>query len=216
MRLVLASASPRRRELLARLGLAFDVVPSEVDETLPPELPPEQGPAELARRKARAVTARLAGAAPAVVLAADTLVILDGQPFGKPTSRADARTMLRSLRGRTHEVVTGLAVVETATGREWSETVVSRVGLREFADAELEAYVLTGEPDDKAGAYAVQGAGGSLVARVTGSVTNVIGLPLEVTARLLRQSGLTVTDPPAAPGPPTGREASDPGSIGPP
>ena len=211
MRLVLASASPRRRELLAQLGLDFEVVPSDADETMPPELPPERGPAELARRKARAVTTRLAGAgAPAVVLAADTLVILDGRPFGKPASRADARAMLRTLRGRTHEVVTGLAVVETATGREWSETVVSRVAMREFADAELEAYVLTGEPDDKAGAYAVQGAGGRLVARVAGSVTNVIGLPLEATARLLRQAGVAVTDPPS-----TGPAASDPGSTEP-
>src|SRR5262249_28564744 len=110
----------------------------------------------------------------------------------------------------THEVVTGLAVVETATGREWSETVVSRVAMREFADAELEAYVLTGEPDDKAGAYAVQGAGGRLVARVAGSVTNVIGLPLEAAARLPRQAGVAVTDPPS-----TGPAASDPGSTEP-
>jgi len=215
VRLVLASASPRRRALLARLGVAFAVVPSDVDETLPPDLPPDHGATELARRKAQAVAARLAGAgAPAVVLAADTLVVLDGQPFGKPTSRTDARRMLRALRGRTHEVVTGLAVVETATGHETVETVVSRVHMREFDDAELEAYLLSGEPDDKAGAYAVQGVGGRLVARVEGSYTNVIGLPVRATARLLRLAGLTVADP-AEPGPPpTGPAGSGPGSPG--
>ena len=215
MRLVLASASPRRRALLAGLGLAFAVVPSDVDETLPADLPPDRGATELARRKARAVAARLAGTgAPAVVLAADTLVVLDGQPFGKPTSRMDARRMLRALRGRTHEVVTGLAVVETATGHETVETVVSRVHMREFDDAELEAYLLSGEPDDKAGAYAVQGVGGRLVARVEGSYTNVVGLPVRVTARLLRRAGLTVADSEEPGPPPTGPAGSGPGLPG--
>jgi septum formation protein len=215
VRLVLASASPRRRALLARLGVAFAVVPSDVDETLPPDLPPDHGATELARRKARAVAARLGGTGvPAVVLAADTLVVLDGQPFGKPASRTDARRMLRALRGRTHEVVTGLAVVETATGHETVEMVVSRVHMREFGDAELEAYLLSGEPDDKAGAYAVQGVGGRLVARVEGCYTNVVGLPVRTTARLLRLAGLTVADP-AEPGPPpTGPAGSGPGSPG--
>jgi len=215
VRLVLASASPRRRALLAGLGLAFAVVPSDVDETLPADLPPDRGATELARRKARAVAARLAGTgAPAVVLAADTLVVLDGQPFGKPTSRMDARRMLRALRGRTHEVVTGLAVVETATGHETVETVVSRVHMREFDDAELEAYLLSGEPDDKAGAYAVQGVGGRLVARVEGSYTNVVGLPVRVTARLLRRAGLTVADSEEPGPPPTGPAGSGPGLPG--
>jgi septum formation protein len=224
MRLVLASASPRRRQLLARLGLEFDVVLSDVDETLPPDVPLGRAVAELARRKARAVATRL-GAIPlpgdravrSVVLGADTLVVLDGQPFGKPVSRPDARRMLEALRGRTHEVVTGVAVVEMATGREAVETVTSRVTMRAFDDAELDAYLRTGEPDDKAGAYALQGVGGRLVLAVEGSSTNVIGLPIEATIRLLRQAGLAVSEPPVSVAllGLTGAAESDPGPPAP-
>jgi septum formation protein len=157
--------------------------------------------ADLALAKAREVAARLwAG----VVLGADTLVVLDGRPFGKPASRDDARTMLAALRGRAHEVVTGVAVIEVETGRELGETVVSRVVMRDYPAAELEAYLDTPEPYDKAGAYAVQGAGGRLVARVEGCYTNVVGLPVTTTARLLRAVGLEpVTGAPGSvPAPP--------------
>jgi septum formation protein len=202
MELILASASPRRRELLARFGLPFEVLPAEIDETLPPGVSVAQAVAELARRKARIAAARLgpatSGAASprsAIVIAADTLVVLDGRPFGKPLSRADARRMLSALRGRTHQVVTAVAVVETATGREDVEAVTSEVTMRQFDDAELERYLATGESADKAGAYALQGAGGRLVAGVEGSATNVIGLPLETLLRLLRRVGVAVSEP---------------------
>jgi septum formation protein len=203
-RLVLASASPRRRELLSRLGLAFEVVPSAVTEDLPAGVPPAQVAADLALAKARDVAGRLG--AGIVVLGADTLVVLDERPFGKPASREDARVMLEALRGRPHEVVTGVAVVETtAPRREAVETVTSRVVMRDYSEAELEAYVATPEPYDKAGAYAVQGLGGRLVARVEGSYTNVVGLPVSTTARLLRAFGLEPREP-AAPDPePRGR-----------
>lgn len=219
MRLVLASRSPRRRDLLARIGLPFDVVESDVDETLPPGAPLDLAVAELALRKARAVAARLDPSSspepsPAVVLGADTLVVLDGQPFGKPGSRSEARQMLHALRGRTHEVLTGVAVVAPAADHEEAETVTSRVTMHAFDDAALEAYLLTGEGDDKAGAYALQGIGGRLVRSVDGSATNVIGLPVETTIRLLRRAGLPVPEPVTPPSFPglTGAPESAPGS----
>lgn len=197
MRLILASASPRRRELLPRLGLPFEVRPSEVPEALPPGVEPADLAEALARAKARHVAARVAaeGGPAAVVLAADTLVVLDGRPLGKPASREEARAMLRALRGRAHDVVTGVAVVESEGPRERTAAVTSRVVMRAYGDADLEAYVATGEPDDKAGGYAVQGLGGRLVARVEGCYTNVVGLPLTTTARLLRAFGLAPVDP---------------------
>jgi septum formation protein len=197
VRLILASASPRRRELLERLGLPFEVWPSGVEEVLAPGVPAPALATALARAKAREVADRLRAAdgAPALVLGADTLVVLEGRPLGKPVSRDEARAMLRTLRGRNHEVVTGLALCEAPGERETAEAVTSRVVMRPYGDAEIEAYVATGEPDDKAGAYAVQGAGGQLIARVEGCYTNVVGLPLRTTARLLRAFGLAPSDP---------------------
>lgn len=195
MRLILASVSPRRRELLARLGIPFEVRPSGFEETLIPGLPAAALAATLARGKTRDVAARLRaeGEGPALVLGADTLVVLDGQPMGKPASRDEAGRMLRALRDRTHEVVTAVAL-EGPGGREASDVVTSRVRMRAYDDREIEAYVATGEPDDKAGAYAVQGLGGRLVDYVEGCYTNVVGLPLRTTARLLRDFGLTPTE----------------------
>ncbi len=203
MRLVLASASPRRRELLAGLGLPFDVVPSTVEESLASGLPAPALVTGLALAKARDVASRAEPAT--VVLAADTLVVLEGRPFGKPASPDDARRMLAALAGRTHEVVTGVAVVEAGTGREATEAAVSRVAMRPYTAAEIEAYLRTGEPLDKAGAYAVQGEGRRLVAGVEGCYTNVVGLPVTATARLLRAFGLDPVTGPGESGPaPTG------------
>lgn len=197
MRLILASASPRRRELLAGLGLRFDVCPSAVEETLRAGVPALAQARALAFEKAREVAGRVGRepGAPAVVLGADTLVVLDGRPLGKPGSPAEARAMLTWLAGRIHEVVTAVALVEAGSGREAAETVVSRVEMRPYGAAEIEAYLATGEPYDKAGAYAVQGEGGRLVARVDGCYTNVVGLPVRATARLLRAFGLPTVEP---------------------
>jgi septum formation protein len=185
MRLVLASASPRRAALLAELGVAFEVIPSRIDEAWPPG-PPQEAVTALAVAKARAVARGLSGAA---VLGADTEVVLEGRPLGKPAGPDDARRMLRELRGREHEVITAVALVQAPAGREETRTVVTRVLMREFDQAEIEAYVASGEPLDKAGAYAVQGAGGALVAEVRGCFTNVVGLPLTTTRRLLEAWG---------------------------
>jgi septum formation protein len=197
VRLWLASASPRRRELLGRLAVRFEVLPSAVAEPLRSDVPAAALARDLALRKAREVARRLGpGVGAAVVLGADTLVVLEGRALGKPGSRAEAGAMLRSLAGRAHEVVTAVALVGIPPGREVVEAVVSGVVMRPCDEAAIEAYLSTDEPYDKAGAYAVQGQGAALVLRVEGCYTNVVGLPLRTTARLLRDFGLAVDDPP--------------------
>jgi septum formation protein len=158
-------------------------------------VPPAQAIAAVALAKALAVAADLDPArGPAVVLGADTEVVLDGRLLGKPRDPADAARMLRELRGREHEVITGLAVVDVgppgSTPRQETAAVTSRVRMAEYSEADIERYVATGEPLDKAGAYAVQGLGGRLVAAVDGCLTNVIGLPLTTTRALLSRRGL--------------------------
>lgn len=152
---------------------------------------------ELARAKARAVARRVTAEAAGetggrtVVLGADTEVFLDGRALGKPADAADAGRMLRALCGRVHEVITGLALVEVGGEREETAAVTTRVRMAEYSEAALEAYVATGEPFDKAGGYAVQGEGGRFVAEVDGCLTNVVGLPVETTRRLLAAWGLS-------------------------
>lgn len=187
--LILASASPRRREILSRIGVAFTVVPSLIAEEHPSVAPAEAITA-VALAKARAVARDLPEDRPAVVLGADTEVVLGGQLMGKPRDAADAVRILRALRGQVHEVITGIAVVGVGTAeREVTTAVTTRVRMRAYSDADIEAYVETGEPLDKAGAYAVQGVGSRLVAEVDGCLTNVIGLPLTTTRRLLARWG---------------------------
>jgi septum formation protein len=189
MRLVLASASPRRRELLRGICAEFEVVPSDIEETLD-DGPTADAVARLAVRKARAVAVRVPGA---IVLAADTVVVVDGMALGKPSGPREASAMLTRLRGREHEVVTAVAVVEAGTAREASTTVVSRVLMAAYAEATIESYVASGSPLDKAGGYAIQDLEGRLVDALVGSYTNVVGLPLGATRRLLEQFGVAVS-----------------------
>lgn len=171
--LVLASASPRRRDLLARLGLEFTVSPTDADETWPAGL--DLGPATqaVALRKARAVAAPPG----ALVLAADTVVVLDGEVLGKPADPAEAAATLARLSGRTHEVVTGLALA--VDGRQTTAHETTRVTFATLTDAEVAAYVATGSPLDKAGSYGIQDdLGALLVERIEGDYFNVVGLPL--------------------------------------
>lgn len=183
-RILLASASPRRRELLAQLGVQFEIAAPDVDETpLPGETPvPYVG--RLAVVKASAVHA----GADTLVIAADTTVEIDGDILAKPADAADARAMLRRLSGRTHEVHTGVAV--QLGERTLSDVVTTHVTFATLTDEQLDWYVGTCEPMDKAGAYAVQGAGGVFVERVDGSVSNVIGLPLHTVVHLAGQLGV--------------------------
>jgi len=190
-RLILASASPRRRELLATLGLPFEMHPSDLPEVIPPGNPRDAVMA-LALAKARAVAKTVEAG---VVLGADTIVVLEGVIFGKPEDEADARRMLRALRGRRHQVMTGLALVEAPAGREETEAVVTEVRMAGYDDATIEAYLATGEPFDKAGAYAIQGRGGRLIEQVAGCYTNVVGLPITTTRRLLAAWGFRESGP---------------------
>ena len=168
-------------------------MPSEVQESLAPG-PLAEAVARLALDKARAVAARVREG---IVLGADTVVCLGGEPLGKPSGPDEARAMLRRLRGREHEVITGVAVVDARTGRAERTAVTSRVRMGVYGDGAIDAYVATGEPLDKAGAYAIQGAGSALVAGWEGSYSNVVGLPLAETARLLAAFGVAVSAPPA-------------------
>jgi septum formation protein len=187
--LVLASGSPRRRAFLEQLGLTFTVSPADLDERVLPGEAPEAYVARLAREKALAVRSRVGQSPGARVLAADTTVVLEAQILGKPAGEAEARTMLRSLCGREHRVLTGVALA----GREVSGTVVETfVRFRDATDAELAWYVATQEPLDKAGAYAIQGVGGFLVEAIRGSYSNVVGLPLAETLALLAADGLAL------------------------
>jgi septum formation protein len=186
--LVLASASPRRAELLREAGLAFHVLPVEVDESPRPGESARQMVRRLAEEKARLAAARIACAdagSPALILAADTTVVLDGEILGKPGSADDARRMLRRLSGRTHEVITGVALLHMPDGRLRVEDETTQVTFAPLGDTDIEAYVSSGEPMDKAGAYAIQGGAARFVTGVEGSYSNVVGLPVELVKRLL-------------------------------
>jgi septum formation protein len=190
--LVLGSGSPRRRDLLARAGVAFDVCSADVDESARPGEAPRALAQRLARTKAEAVARRIGASPRRLVLGADTIVVIDGDVLGKPVDPADAERLLGRLVGRVHAVLTGVAVVSSDRPTEAAVRVVeSRVVMRPAAPAEIRRYVATGEPLDKAGAYAAQGAGRRFIERIEGSETNVIGLPLEETLALLRAMGAT-------------------------
>ncbi|MGH0031377.1 MAG: Maf family protein [Myxococcota bacterium] len=186
--LVLASGSPRRRDLLGAAGIAFEIRPADVDESALPGEKPLEHAVRLARAKALAVAGR-PDAGGRVVLGADTIVVLDDRVYGKPRDAAEAVSHLSALCGRTHRVITAVAVVRGDEVREVA--VESRVTLRDAPPDEIRAYAASGEPLDKAGAYALQGEGGRLVAAVEGSRTNVIGLPMDETLELLAHFGVT-------------------------
>lgn len=190
---VLASGSPRRLELLRRLGLDPEVRPADVDEAPLPGEAPAATVARLAAAKARAVD----GPADLLVIGADTEVVLDGDVLGKPADAAGAAALLRSLSGREHVVLTGVHV--RFAGREAAAVEATVVRFRALRDDEIEAYVATGEPLDKAGGYGIQGAGGMFVERIEGSDTNVVGLPLATLVGLAAGVGVTLLpSPPGA------------------
>lgn len=183
--LVLASASPRRRELLVQAGFEFIVEPASIPEDVHPGEDPVAYVTRLAREKAQKVAAQLgAQSADAVVLGADTTVVApNGEVLGKPSDGADAARMLRLLAGATHQVITGVAVVAAARVEVASE--VTQVTMLAISDEEIAAYVATGEPMDKAGAYAIQGRAARWIPRIHGSYSNVVGLPLALAATMI-------------------------------
>lgn len=192
--IVLASASPRRRALLAALGLEFDVVTSDTEEHV------EGAPHEMVTANARAKRDDVAGRldpsrhAGAIVLAADTLVFVEDQVLGKPADLDHARAMLRLLAGRTHQVLTGVAVVDTATSRAADGFEATGVTFADLAEADIEAFVGTVRPLDRAGAYTVDGPGSLLVERYDGCYQNVLGLPIVRLDALMRTIGHSLSD----------------------
>lgn len=185
MNLILASASPRRRDILDAAKLSYTVRPSSADESYPADMAAVDVPELLARRKAEAVARE--AEADAVVIGADTVVLLDGQLLGKPRDAAEAKAMLRALSGHTHQVVSGIAVVAGDTCL--TDTVITHVEMRAISDAEIETYVRRDQPLDKAGAYGIQEAAGLFVTGIRGDYYNVVGLPLCRLGELLTAVG---------------------------
>lgn len=181
-RLVLASQSPRRRELLVQIGIPLEVRPAHADESILPGETPHRYVLRVAREKARAVAGE-------IVLGADTAVVLGAEVLGKPRDGEDAGRMLRALSGTVHEVLTGVCVRRSEPALELDVVVATKVRFARLSPGEIDWYIATGEPLDKAGAYAIQGSGGAFVLSVEGSVSNVVGLPLAETADLLRRAG---------------------------
>lgn len=188
-RLVLASSSPRRRQILAELGLGFEVRAADADERPLPGEAPETMVDRLARQKA---LARVDSGE--LVLAADTIVVLDGAILGKPRDAADARSMLARIAGREHVVFTGVALTGDAGRRTAARVVRTRVRMRALSQAEIARYVAGGEPLDKAGAYAIQGWGALYVESIAGNYTNVVGLPVPAVAELFVELGHTLEE----------------------
>mgnify|MGYP001491180455 CR=1 FL=1 len=187
--LILASSSPRRSELLKQLGLDFRILPCEVNETLPPGLRPDELVETLAARKAWAAAVLLNEG---IVIGADTVVALNGQVLGKPADTSDAAEMLRLLQGTNHEVYTGVALVDAGRREILIDHEQTRVYFKPLEEVEILRYVSTGEPMDKAGAYAVQGLAAMFIGRLEGCYTNVVGLPLAKLSEMLKQFGYNV------------------------
>jgi septum formation protein len=184
----LASKSPRRRELLRMLGLDFGILDLDLPETPAPGEPPEDYVRRVAREKAGAGLLRVVGQPQAVVLGADTEVVLDGRIFGKPADAGDAAAMLSALAGRSHAVISAISMISAA--RELHAVSVSEVTFAALDEADINVYLATGEWHGKAGAYAIQGMAQSFIAHLSGSYSGVMGLPLHETSTLLRQFGL--------------------------
>jgi septum formation protein len=187
--LILASASPRRRELLAQLAVPFSVIPADIDESPLPDEVPRAYTMRVAYAKAQHIAQQFPTA---VVLGADSVVVLDQQILGKPRDVEEARHMLTRLSGREHHVLTGVAVLHQARQFVAVDAVSTLVRFHPLSASVIEPYIATGEPMDKAGAYAIQGAGAAFVASWDGCYTNVVGLPLRRTATLLQAAGLQV------------------------
>ena len=185
--LILASGSPRREELLSCAGISFQTIPSEVNEGMVGNESPEEHVLRLSEAKAASVAGLYPGA---WVLGADTVVIIDGEVLGKPTRREEARLMMQKLSGRTHRVITGFTLLKAATKAGIRKAVESAVTFREMTTAEMEWYIETEEPYDKAGGYAVQGRASLFIREISGSYTNVIGLPICEVFEALREAGV--------------------------
>jgi septum formation protein len=187
--IVLASSSPRRKELLRLIGLKFRVDPAEYEERMDLNMPPHRLARHLSLEKAKSVAARYNDA---IIIAADTFILFRGSLMGKPHTAQEAKRMLEMLNGKTHSVITGYTVIDTKTGKKISKSIETKVCFRRLTAEEIASYARTGEPLDKAGGYAIQGLGATLIKEIDGDYFNVIGLPLSSLAAVLKTFGVAV------------------------
>jgi septum formation protein len=189
MEIVLASASNRRKELLEKIGLQFTVDPSDYPEDASLKLKPRDRAKQISLDKARTVAARHSNA---IIISADTFIVSQGQVMGKPHSTNEARKMLKALSGRSHVTMTGLTILNTPNGKTISRVIETRIYMRKLSEREIDSYVSSSEPLDKAGAYAIQGLGAVLIDKIKGDYYNVVGLPLSALVQALKSFGVDV------------------------
>lgn len=188
-KIILASGSPRRKELLTRIGLKFEIDVSKYEEDMTLAMSPFELVKFLSLNKGREVAPRHKES---IIISADTIVVLDDKVLGKPKDADEAIQMLVELQGRAHEVMTGFTIIDTATNKTHTDAVISKVHFRELNDNEIKAYVATGEPLDKAGSYGIQDIGSTIVERIEGDYFNIVGLPICALALKLKDFGINI------------------------
>ena len=186
-KVILASTSPRRRVLLEKTGLMFEAISSDYEKDMTLTLPPKELAIHLSFGKAKAVVEKYPDA---IIIAADTFVVFQDSVLGKPHTPHNARIMLRMLSGNAHSVITGFTILEGPEGRRYSDTTQTNVYFKKLTDTEIDAYVASGEPLDKAGAYAIQGLGGELVEKIEGDYSSMVGLPISAVVEALKKFGV--------------------------
>jgi len=188
-RIILASASPRRVELLEKIGLRFKVEPSNYEEDMHSELEPHEFARKISLEKAEAVASKHKNA---IVIAADTIIVFGSKILGKPHTENEARKMLETINGKSHSVITGFSIIDTGKNKTLSKSVETKIYIRKLTLAEIDAYVSSKEPLDKAGAYAIQGLGAVIVEKIEGDYFNVVGLPLSALTEALKEFGINI------------------------
>jgi len=188
-KIILASASPHRRELLEKLGLQFEVIPGNEEENIDVTIAPHKLAQELSYKKSRAVADKNKNA---LVIAADTFIVFQGKVMGKPLTDSEAYAMLKTLNGKSHKVITGFTIIDTENGKTLSHSVETKIYMKSLSPAEIDNYVKSREPLDKAGAYAIQGLGAVIIEKIAGDYSNVVGLPLNALSESLREFGIHI------------------------
>jgi len=188
-KIILASISPRRKELLQQIGLKFQIDKSGYEENMKENLPPHSLAKKLSRGKAEAVAKRHKNA---IIIAADTIVVFSQEVMGKPSSKKDAKAMLKKLSGKINLVITGFTIIDTKTGKTISKSIETKVHMKKLSPKLIETYVNSKEPLDKAGSYAIQGLGSILINKIEGDYLNIVGLPLAPLASALKKFGVKV------------------------
>ncbi len=187
--IILASASPRRKVLLEKIGLIFEVEPSNYEEDMPLRLEPHEFARKISLEKAKIVASKHKNS---IVIAADTFIVFGGQILGKPHTEKNAREMLEAISGKHHSVITGFSIIDTDKNKTLSKSIETKVYIRKLSLAEIDAYVESGEPLDKAGAYAIQGLGSVFVEKIDGDYYNVVGFPLSALTEALKEFGVNI------------------------